>query len=54
MNSLERLQSDVGVEFSNCCLKQTAREKIACKTHLKSENYCFKHIFGILFKFPIQ
>jgi len=23
-------------------------------TNLKGENYCFKHIFGITIKFPIQ
>jgi len=32
----------------------TVREEIACKNHLEWENYCFKHIFGILIKFPNQ
>jgi len=31
----------------------TVREKIACKTHFELENNSFKHIFGILIKFPI-
>jgi len=34
--------------------ERTVMDKIDCKTHLESENYCFKHIFGILIKFPIQ
>jgi len=29
------------------------RDKIASKTHLEIKNYCFKHIFEILIKFPI-
>jgi len=27
---------------------RTVRDKIACKTHLGGENYCFKHIFETL------
>jgi len=34
--------------------ERTVRGKIACKTHLEEENDSFKHIFGILNKFPIQ
>jgi len=34
--------------------ERTVRGKIACKTHLEWENYCFNHIFGILIKLPIQ
>jgi len=34
--------------------ESTVKDKIACKTHLEYENYWFKHIFGILIKFPIQ
>jgi len=34
--------------------ESTVKDKMACKTHLEYENYCFKHIFGILIKFPIQ
>jgi len=34
--------------------EKTVKDKIACKTHLRIENYCFKHIFGILIKFFIQ
>jgi len=34
--------------------KKTVRDKIAWKTHLDWENDCFKHIFGILNKFPIH
>jgi len=32
----------------------TVSDKVACKTHLERENDGFKHIFGILIKFPIQ
>jgi len=32
---------------------RTVRDKIAGKTHLELENYCFKHIFEIPNKFPI-
>jgi len=32
----------------------TVRNKISCQTHLEEENNSFKHIFGILIKFPIQ
>jgi len=32
----------------------TVRDKNACKTDLERENDCFKHIFGIVIKFPIQ
>jgi len=35
-------------------LVETVRDKIACKTHLEWENDSFKHIFGILIKFPIR
>jgi len=34
--------------------ERTVRDKIVYKTYLESENECFKHIFGILIKFPIQ
>jgi len=34
--------------------ESTVKKKIVCKTHFEWENYCFKHIFGILIKFPIQ
>jgi len=27
---------------------------MTCKTHLELQNDCFKHIFGIRVKFPIQ
>jgi len=30
--------------------EKTVMDKIACKTRLKWENDCFKHIFGIFFK----
>jgi len=33
--------------------ERTVRDKIACKTHLEWENYCFKHSFGIFFKISI-
>jgi len=32
----------------------TVRDKIACTTHLELETGYFKHIFGILIKFPIS
>jgi len=41
-------------ELSKIQFVETVRDKIACKTHLDLENDCFKHIFGILIKFPIQ
>jgi len=41
-------------EMSETQFERTARDKIACKTHLESKNDCFKHIFEILIKFPIQ
>jgi len=34
--------------------ERRVRDKMACKTHLEWENDSFKHIFGILVKFPIQ
>jgi len=34
--------------------EKTVKDKIACITHLKLKNDCFKHIFGILIKFSIQ
>jgi len=34
--------------------ERTVRDKIDCQTHLESENYCFKDIFGIAIKFTIQ
>jgi len=34
--------------------QRTVKDKIDYKTHLKSENDCFKYIFEILIKFPIQ
>jgi len=33
---------------------ETVRYKIASKTHLEWESCWFKHIFGILIKFPIR
>jgi len=41
-------------ELSNTQFERTVKDQIACKTHLKCENDSFKHIFGILIKFPIQ
>jgi len=41
-------------ELPEAQFERTIRDKVACKTHLKWENYCFKHNFGILIKFPIQ
>jgi len=40
--------------MSETQFERTAREKMGCKTHLEPKNDCFKHIFGILIKFPIQ
>jgi len=34
--------------------ERTVRDKIAFKTYLEWENACFKHIFWIFIKFPIQ
>jgi len=34
--------------------EKTVRDKIVCKTHMEGENDSFKHIFGILIKFPTQ
>jgi len=34
--------------------ERTVKYKIAYKTYLEWENDSFKHIFGILIKFPIQ
>jgi len=42
------------LELSETQFEKTVRDKIACKTHLESKNDSFKHIFGILIKFPIQ
>jgi len=33
--------------------ERTVKDKIACKIHLEWENDSFKHIFGILIKFPM-
>jgi len=33
---------------------RTVTHKIACKAYLECKNDSFKHIFGILIKFPIQ
>jgi len=41
-------------ELTETQFERTVRNKIACKTHLEWENYCLKHIFGILIKFTIQ
>jgi len=41
-------------ELPVALFERTVSEKIACKIHLEWENYCFKHIFGNLTKFPIQ
>jgi len=41
-------------ELSERQYKETVRDKIAYKVHLQRENDSFKHIFGILIKFPIQ
>jgi len=40
-------------ELSETQFIGTVRNKIAYKVHLEQENDCFKHIFGILIKFPI-
>jgi len=40
-------------ELPKTQFERTVRDKIACKTHLESENGSFKYIFGILIKFPI-
>jgi len=39
-------------ELTESLFEKTVRDRIASKTHLECENYCFKHIFGILIKFP--
>jgi len=41
-------------DLSKTQLVGTVRDKSACKTHLEWLNDSFKHIFGILTKFPIQ
>jgi len=41
-------------ELPETQFQNTVRNKIACQTHLEWENDSFKHIFGILIKFPIQ
>jgi len=41
-------------EQSETQFEKTVRDKITLKTHWEWENDCFKHIFGILIKFPIQ
>jgi len=40
-------------ELQETQFERIVRDKIACKTHFKWENDCFKHIFGILVKFSI-
>jgi len=40
-------------ELQKTQFEKTVRDKIACKLHLKRPNHIFKHIFGILIKFPI-
>jgi len=42
------------VELPKTQFQRIVKNKIAGKTHLELENDCFKHIFGILIKFPIQ
>jgi len=34
--------------------KKTVGDKTACKTYLECVNDCFKYIFEIFIKFPIQ
>jgi len=41
-------------ELPETQFEKTVRDKIDSKTHLEWENYCFKHVFGFLIKFPIQ
>jgi len=41
-------------ELPEIQFERTVRDKMPCKSHLEWENDCFKHIFGILFKFTIQ
>jgi len=41
-------------ELPKTQFERTVRDKIVCKTHLEWESDWFKHIFGILIKFPIQ
>jgi len=41
-------------ELPETLFKRTVRDKIPCKTQLESQNDSFKHIFGILTKFPIH
>jgi len=41
-------------ELPKTQFERTVRDKMACKTNLEWENDCFKHIFGIFIKFPIQ
>jgi len=41
-------------ELSETQFQKTVRNKIVCKTDLEWENDSFKHIFGILIKFPIR
>jgi len=40
-------------ELPEIQFERTVTDKIARKTHLDWENHRFKHIFGILIKFPI-
>jgi len=42
------------LELPETQIEDTVKAKIACKTLLKWENDSFRHIFGILIKFPIQ
>jgi len=41
-------------ELAERQFERTVKDKIECKTHLEWESDSFKHIFGILIKFPIQ
>jgi len=41
-------------ELPETQFERTVRDKIACQTYLKRENYCFEHIFGIPVKFAIR
>jgi len=38
-------------ELSETQFEKTARNEIACKTHLEWENDCYKHILGSLLNF---
>jgi len=42
------------LELPETQFERVVEDKITCETYLEWENDWFKHIFGILTKFPIQ